>query len=81
MDALNEFVRQVVASRRDIGLRHWPRWMHHYLGSRPYHWLRADYVLPSHFLVIEDSETADLSYSGRATLVDSEFCEVLMPYF
>ena len=46
LGALNEFVRQIVASRRDIGLRDWAWWMHEDLGSRPYHSLRADYVPP-----------------------------------
>ena len=44
-------------SRRDVGLRNWARWMHEDLGSGAYHWLRADYVPPSPYLVIKDKET------------------------
>ena len=44
---LNVFLQQVVVSRRDIGLRRWTRWLREDLGSRPYAWLRPDFVPPS----------------------------------
>ena len=48
------FVRRVVTSRRDAGLCDWARRLHEDLGARPYHWLRADIVLPSPCLVVKD---------------------------
>ena len=37
---LNGFLRQVVVSRRDVGVRKWTRWLREDLSSRPYVWLR-----------------------------------------
>ena len=39
--------RQVVVSRRDDGIRKWTRWLREDLSSRPYAWLRPDFVPPS----------------------------------
>ena len=36
LDLLDEFVRQVVTSRRHSGLRSWATWLREDLGSRPY---------------------------------------------
>ena len=44
---LNGFLRQVVVSRRDDGIRRWNRWLREDLSSRPYAWLRPDSVPPS----------------------------------
>ena len=44
---LNEFVRQLVTSRRDAGLRCWANWLREDVGSRPHAWLRPDFVTPS----------------------------------
>ena len=52
----NEFVRQVVTSWRDSGVRCWANWLREDLGSRPYVWFRPDFVLPSPFLVIKNKE-------------------------
>ena len=54
---LNGFVRQVAISRRDEGIRRWNRWLREDLSSRPYAWLRPDFVPPSPFLVIHDPHT------------------------
>ena len=50
LEVLNGFVRQVVISRRDEGIRRWNRWLREDLSSRPYAWLRPDFVPPSPFL-------------------------------
>ena len=52
LEVLNGFVRQVVISRRDEGIRRWNRWLREDLSSRPYAWLRPDFVPPAPFLVI-----------------------------
>ena len=45
LELLNDFLKQVVVSRRDVGVRKWTRWLREDLGSRPYVWLRPDFVL------------------------------------
>ena len=57
LEVLNSFLRQVVVSRRDEGIRRWKRWLREDLSSRPYVWLRPDFVPPSPFLVIHDPHT------------------------
>ena len=36
LEVFNGFVRQVVISRRDEGIRRWNRWLREDLSSRPY---------------------------------------------
>ena len=52
---LNGFLREVVVSRRDDGIREWTRWLREDLSSRPYVWLRPDFLPPSPFLVCQGS--------------------------
>ena len=40
LGVLNNFVMQVVVTRRDAGLRGWANWLREDLGSRPHAWLR-----------------------------------------
>ena len=54
---LNDFLKQVVVSRRDVGVRKWTRWLREDVSSRPYVWLRPDFVPPSPFLVVKDPQT------------------------
>ena len=49
---LNDFTWQVVVSRKDAGLHMWANWLREDLDSRPYAWLRPDFVLPLPFLVV-----------------------------
>ena len=56
LEVLNGFTKQVV-NRRDIGVRKWTDWLREVLGSRPFAWLRQDFVPPSPFLVIKDPQT------------------------
>ena len=55
MSLIGFFVRPVV-SRRDEGIRRWKRWLREDLSSRPYAWLRPDFVPPSPFLVVKDPQ-------------------------
>ena len=54
LEVLNDFTKQVFVSRGDTRVRKWTNWLREDLGSRPYAWLRLDFVPPSPFLVIED---------------------------
>ena len=56
LEVLNAFLKQVVVSRRDVGIRKWTRWLREDLSSRPYVWLRPDFVPPSPFLVVKDPQ-------------------------
>ena len=49
LKVLNGFFKQVVVSRRDVGIRKWTWWLREDLSSRPYVWLRPDFVPPSPF--------------------------------
>ena len=49
---LNDVLKRVVVSRRDVGVRKWTRWLREDLGSGPYVWLRPDFVPPSPFLIL-----------------------------
>ena len=81
LDVRNDFVRQEVTSRRDAGWRTWGRWLHEDLGTRSHQWLRADFVPPSAFLVVEDREAETCRILVEPHLVGAEFRETCMPYF
>ena len=74
---LNGFVRQVVISRRDEGIRRWNRWLREDLSSRPYAWLRPDFVPPSLFLVVKDPPRIIV----EPHLIDAGFRKAWMPHF
>ena len=80
-DLLNGFLRQVVVSRRDIGLRKWVNWLREDSCSRPYAWLRPDFVLPSPFLVVKDPQTKSYRILVEPHLIDAEFRKAWMPFF
>ena len=81
LEVLNGFVRKVVVSRRDDGIRRWNRWLREDLSSRPYAWLRPDFVPPSPFLVVKDPQTQSSQIVVEPHLVDAEFRKAWMPYF
>ena len=81
LDVLNRFFRQVVVSRRDEGIRRWKGWLSEDLSSRPYIWLRPDFVPPSPFLVVKDSQTRSSRVVVEPHLIDAEFRKAWMPYF
>ena len=75
------FLGQVVVSRRDVGIRQWTRWLREDLSSRPYVWLRLDFVPPSPFLVIKDPHSQSSRILVEPYLIDAEFRKAWMPYF
>ena len=81
LEVLNGFVRQVVISRRDEGIRRWNRWLREDLSSRPYAWLRPDFVPPAPFLVIKDPIANSSRILVEPHLIDAEFRKAWMPYF
>ena len=78
---MNDFLRQVVVSRRDVGLRKWVNWLREDLSSRPYAWLRPDFVPPSPFLVVKDPQTKSSRVLVEPHLNDAEFRKDWMPFF
>ena len=44
LELLNGFLKQVVVSRRDLGIRKWTNWLRGDLGSGPHAWLLLDFV-------------------------------------
>ena len=69
LEVLSGFLKQVVVSRRDVGIRKWTRWLREDSSSRPYVWLLPDFVPPSTFLVVRNPH------------IDAEFREAWMPFF
>ena len=78
---LNDILRHVVVSRRDIGIRKWTWWLREDLSSWPYAWLRSDFVLPSPFLVVKDRQTKSSRILVEPHLIDAEFRKAWMPFF
>ena len=81
IELLNGFLRQVVITRRDEGIRKWKGWLREDLSSRPYAWLRPDFVPPSPFLVVHDSSTQSSHVVVEPHLIDAEFRKAWLPYF
>ena len=79
LEVLNGFLKQVVVSRRDIGIRKWTMWLREDLCSRPYAWFRPDFVLPSPFLIIEDPQSSRILVEPH--LIDAEFRKAWLPFF
>ena len=61
LELVNDSLKRVVVSRRDVGIRKWTCWLREDLCSRPYAWLRQDVVHPSPFLVAKDSQSPVIS--------------------
>ena len=78
---LNGFLKQVVVSRRDIGIRKWVNWLREDLSSPPYAWLRPDFVPPSPFLFVKDPQTGSSRILVELHLIDAEFRKDWMPFF
>ena len=78
---LNDILKQVVVSRKDIGVRKWTRWLGEDLSSRPYVWLRPDFVPPSSVLIVKDPQTQSSRILVEPHLIDAEFRNAWMPYF
>ena len=78
---LNDFLRQVVVSRGDIGIRKWVTWLREDVSSGPYAWLRPDFVPPSPFLAVKDPQTQSSRILVEPHLIDAEFRKAWMPCF
>ena len=57
------------------------RWLREDLSSRPYVWLRPDFVPPSPFLVVKDPQTQSSRILVEPHLIDAEFRKAWMPFF
>ena len=80
-EVLNEFTKQVVVSRREVGVRKWTNWLREDLGSRPYVWLRLDFVPPSPFLVVKDPQPQVSRILVEFHIIDAKFRQAWMPFF
>ena len=76
LEVFNQFVSQVVITRRDSRLLWWSNWLREDLGSRPYAWLRPDFVPPSPFLNIKIPGLGTSQILVEPHLIDAEFLEV-----
>ena len=74
---MSDFLKQVVVSRRDVGIRKWVSWLREDFSS----WLRPDFVLPSPFLVVKDSQTQSTRFLVEPHLIDAEIRKAWMPFF
>ena len=73
LEVLDGFLKQVVVCRRDIGIRKWVNWLREDLSSRPYSWLRPDFVPPSPFPVVKDPQTGSSRILVEPHLIDADF--------
>ena len=78
LELLNDFLEQVVVSRRDNGIRKWVNWLREDICSRPYAWLRPDFVPPSPFIVVKDPQTQSSRILVEPHLMDAEFRKAWM---
>ena len=78
---LNVFTGQVVVSRREAGVRKWTNWLRENLGTRPYAWLRPDFVPPSPSLVVKDPQSQVSRILVEPHLIDAEYRKTWMPFF
>ena len=65
----------------DDGIRRWNRWLREDLSSRPYAWLRPDFVPLSPFLVVKDPQTQSSRIIVEPHLIDAEFRKALDALF
>ena len=64
----------------DTGIRKWTRWLREDLGSRPYAWLKPDFVPPSPFLFVKDAQTQSSRILVEPHLIHAEFRKAWMPF-
>ena len=64
-----------------MGSVRWTRWLGEDFSSRPYVWLRPDFVPPSPFLVVQDPQTPSSRILVEPHLIDAEFRKAWMPFF
>ena len=78
LEVLNGFLKQVVVSRRDIGIRKWVNWLREDLSSAVRSGLIL-FLLP--FLVVKDPQTGSSRILVEPHLRDAEFRKAWMPFF
>ena len=79
LEVLNGFLKQVVVSRRDLGIRKWFNWLRVDLSF--YAWLRPDFVPPFTFLVVKDPQAGSSRILVEPHLNDAEFRKAWMLFF
>ena len=82
LDAITDFVKRIVVSRKDSAVQGWRNWILEDPLVHPYWWLRSDLVPPAPFLVCEVGDTV----GGSGVLVephaiDAQFRRAWMPFF
>ena len=79
---LNEFVLKVVRHRQASRFQAWSNWIHEDLTSRPYQWLRPEFVPPAPYLVCKPQDSPNGSgLLVQPALIDAHFRKAWMPYF
>ena len=79
---LNEFVLKVVRHRQTSRLQAWSNWTREDLTSRPYQWLRPEFVPPAPYLVCKPQDSPNGCGSlVQPALIDAHFRKAWMPYF
>ena len=63
----------MVVVRRDSSLRRGAGWLREDLSSKPYAWLKSDFVPPSPFLVIKDEVAGTSEILVESHLIWAEF--------
>ena len=82
IDAITDFVKKVVVSRKDFAVQGWRDWILEDPLVHPFRWLRSDLVPPAPFLVCDSGITV----GGSGILVephaiDEQFRRAWMPFF
>ena len=79
---LNEFVLRVVRHRQTSRSIAWSNWIREDLTSRPYKWLRPEFVPPAPYLVCNPQDSPNGSgILVQPALIDAHFRKAWMPYF
>ena len=79
---LNEFVLKVVRHRQTSRCQAWSNWIREDLTSRPYQWLRPEFVPPAPYLVCKPQDSPNGSgLLVQPALIDAHFRKAWMPYF
>ena len=72
--ALNEFVLKVVRHRQTSRCQAWSNWIREDLTSRPYQWLRPEFVPPAPYLVCKSHDSPNGSgLLVQPALIDAHF--------
>ena len=79
---LNEFVLKVVRHRQTSRFQASSNWIREDLTSRPYQWLRPEFVPLAPYLVCKPQDSPNGSgILVQPALIDAHFSKAWMPYF